>query len=495
MPSFPSPEPTVSYFDDLDHFKDFENEFSAIVYNDALMSKLDFLTEPTVNPQHINELDLKNDTSLSKYDEEEQNVVYFNDLFPLNIIYPNDLKSDKDNDDDEIDIIQSSGLNVINIDTKGSNKLLETSHDRIRKIYNVRSFIMELKRDQRHPYLRFEGLEYTDADIHTFEERLERIFGRQIYRVQVLDFVGLTRELREDMDTRLRMIHSDEHGQDVFVSDAWRRLLDIRGPLVREWVLEFFSTNRFDNRILDFEALVDEIGTNVYWAESSRMVASKGDLRGYWEEILSSGDFLTTVPSYVVIRDPMDREVVNLHFLLDFYLFRHAEGRNSGAQMSEGHFIARLADHFGLLTEAGLQGLTIEAKDLTGIDLDELARLHICEELTDTWTWVAPGPERQQVTTAGAPEGVEGAHAIDEGVQAILAPVQAPQPPPAATRSIPQRIMRLEEELMDASGRTYQAFDSTLVGSSQMPYQRRTRRRTDDAITSIAQQDEQQPNP
>ncbi|GJV82251.1 hypothetical protein Tco_1518121 [Tanacetum coccineum] len=40
--------PTVSYFDDLDYFKDFDKEFPAIVYNDALMSKLDFLTEPTV---------------------------------------------------------------------------------------------------------------------------------------------------------------------------------------------------------------------------------------------------------------------------------------------------------------------------------------------------------------------------------------------------------------------------------------------------------------
>ncbi|GJY98281.1 hypothetical protein Tco_0515191 [Tanacetum coccineum] len=34
MPSFPSPEPKVSCFDDLDFFKDFENEFPAIVYND-----------------------------------------------------------------------------------------------------------------------------------------------------------------------------------------------------------------------------------------------------------------------------------------------------------------------------------------------------------------------------------------------------------------------------------------------------------------------------
>ncbi|GJT86802.1 hypothetical protein Tco_1068519 [Tanacetum coccineum] len=63
MPSFSSPEPTVSCFDDLDFFKDFENEFPAIVYNDALISKSDFLTEPTLKPQHIDEL-IKDETSL-----------------------------------------------------------------------------------------------------------------------------------------------------------------------------------------------------------------------------------------------------------------------------------------------------------------------------------------------------------------------------------------------------------------------------------------------
>ncbi|GJY48522.1 hypothetical protein Tco_0438478 [Tanacetum coccineum] len=75
MPSFPSPEPTVSYFNDLDSFYDFENEFLAIVYNDALTSKLDFLTEPAVSPQHIDEFDLKEETSLSECDEEEQNIL------------------------------------------------------------------------------------------------------------------------------------------------------------------------------------------------------------------------------------------------------------------------------------------------------------------------------------------------------------------------------------------------------------------------------------
>ncbi|GJW29864.1 hypothetical protein Tco_0046739 [Tanacetum coccineum] len=44
LPSLPSPEPTISCFDDLDFFKDFENEFPAIFYNDAHASKSDSLT-------------------------------------------------------------------------------------------------------------------------------------------------------------------------------------------------------------------------------------------------------------------------------------------------------------------------------------------------------------------------------------------------------------------------------------------------------------------
>ncbi|GJW43972.1 hypothetical protein Tco_0072771 [Tanacetum coccineum] len=113
---------------------DFENEFPAIIYNDALTSKLDFLTKPTVSPQHIDEFDLKDESSLSECDEKEQNVLNFNDLFPFNVICPNDSKSDKDNDDDKIDIKHSSGGNVINTDdgayAHGLNKLLETSHDK-----------------------------------------------------------------------------------------------------------------------------------------------------------------------------------------------------------------------------------------------------------------------------------------------------------------------------------------------------------------------------
>ncbi|GKE40627.1 hypothetical protein Tco_1464032 [Tanacetum coccineum] len=185
MPLLPSPEPTVSYFDDLDFFKDFENEFlaivyndakdfenefpaivyndtkdfenefPAIVYNDAQTSKLDFLTEPILNPQHIDEFNLKDETSLSEYDEEKQNVICFNDLFSFNVIYPDELKTETDNDNDKVDIEHSSGdlsvkplPDLINIDVRAyvhvSNKLLETSHDTSNKIFKTETFIKGL---------------------------------------------------------------------------------------------------------------------------------------------------------------------------------------------------------------------------------------------------------------------------------------------------------------------------------------------------------------
>ncbi|GJR50431.1 hypothetical protein Tco_1400952 [Tanacetum coccineum] len=129
--------PTISCFDDLDFFKDFENEFPAIVYNDAQTSMSNLLTEPILNPQHIDEFNLKDETPLSEYDEEEQNIISFNDLFPFNVIYSDELKTDTDNDNDKVDIEHSSEdlfvkplPDLIKTDVgayaHGSNKLSET---------------------------------------------------------------------------------------------------------------------------------------------------------------------------------------------------------------------------------------------------------------------------------------------------------------------------------------------------------------------------------
>ncbi|GKF72094.1 hypothetical protein Tco_0208208, partial [Tanacetum coccineum] len=74
----------------------------------------------------------------------------------------------------------------------------------------------------------------------------------------------------------------------------------------------------------------------------------------------------------------------------------------------------------------GLRGLLVVASELPLIDLHELGRLNICLRVGDTWAWVAPGPEKQQAATTGAPGAVEDTPIVDEGAQAVPAPVQAP---------------------------------------------------------------------
>ncbi|GJS88906.1 hypothetical protein Tco_0771542 [Tanacetum coccineum] len=301
MPSLLPPEPTVSCFDDLDFFNDFENEFPAIVYNDAQTSKSDLLTEPIFSPQHIDEFD--DETSFFEYNKEEQNVLYFNDLFPFNIIHPNDLKSEKYNDDNEVDIIQSSEGNEITQECcEGQDMALPP-------------------RDQRHQYHRYEGLQYTAADIADFETRLARIYRREVHRVQVFDFGGLPDLMAEGLSARRSM--------------TWRQFILALGLHTTEEMVE------------------DRFGA--YWLGNERLIPDKGDLT-----FLGGGR----------------------------HLKRHTEGRKSGARLYRGHFIRRLAHHFGL--------------EMTGL----------------------PGPKWQQDATAGAPKAAEDAPAVDEGGQAVPAPVQ-----------------------------------------------------------------------
>ncbi|GKC14957.1 hypothetical protein Tco_1011739 [Tanacetum coccineum] len=80
-----SPEPTISHSNDLDFFKEFENEFPAIVFIDNLKSEL---AEPSLSLPHIDEL--KIETSLSELDKEGQNP------FSSNTDFSKDLKSVRD---------------------------------------------------------------------------------------------------------------------------------------------------------------------------------------------------------------------------------------------------------------------------------------------------------------------------------------------------------------------------------------------------------------
>ncbi|GJS09477.1 hypothetical protein Tco_0366273 [Tanacetum coccineum] len=393
-----SPEPTISHSNDLDFFKEFENEFPAIAFIDNLKSEL---AEPSLSLPHIDEL--KIETSLSELDKEGQNP------FSSNTAFSKDLKSVRDKD------------------------MASLPH-----------------RDLRHPWLRYQVEGYTEDIVHNCKRRLETIWDRSVNRVHIIYFEDLTPKMRQDLAMRLRMVYTGGDGQQIFVSNAWRRLFGIRAPLVHEFILEFLSTCRMsDTKMgLHTEQEMAQDGFGAYWSKSERIVPNKEDLRDYWIEILSDRDFLGAAPSYVHIRDPvrrlchrtiactisgrgqgpekvtgvdlfyfrsMDRGTANVLYLLAQYLFKHVEGRKSGARLSRGHFIGRLDDHFGLISDEGLRGLSVISRELPVIDLHELAKLNICGRFGDTWAWVALGPERQPGVAADTPEAAEDALADDEG--------------------------------------------------------------------------------
>ncbi|GJR19022.1 hypothetical protein Tco_0967549 [Tanacetum coccineum] len=160
---------------------------------------------------------------------------------------------------------------------------------------------------------------------------------------------------------------------------------------------------------------------------------------------------------------------------------RFAAGRKSGAYISRGKFVARLAEHFGLLT-------------------------------------VATGLERQPDATAGAHEVAQNAPIVDEGSQADPTPIQAPPPPLAIARTTPQRMARLEEdiceirgalaeqrEVIDVMAHDFSRFSTwavigltrmmervgvsyVLYSKTHVPYQRRrVKQRTSEASTFVAQ--------
>ncbi|GJY18608.1 hypothetical protein Tco_0390099 [Tanacetum coccineum] len=149
-------------------------------------------------------------------------------------------------------------------------------------------------RDQRHKYLRFKGLECTDADIAYFEERLGKIYGRGVHRVHVFDFGGLTDLMVEGLSDRMLMEHMDTQGYSVFTSRAWMRLFEVRVPLFQLGrVRHHMSWREFILGMgLHTAEEIELAGFDAYWAESVRILALS---RGSFGPMISGGCLCSTV--------------------------------------------------------------------------------------------------------------------------------------------------------------------------------------------------------
>nr|GEX80180.1 hypothetical protein [Tanacetum cinerariifolium] len=140
--------------------------------------------------------------SFDEFDDRDYMVSFDKNSFSYKIISANDLKTDSKNDNEKVNM-------PLFPSPEPTNRMFE--------IYNLCTKLVDFidmdfpTRDQRHRYFRFKGLQCTKGDIADFVMSLAKIYMRE------------------------------------------RRLFDIRGPLVHELILEFFSTFRFGEAVLNLD--------------------------------------------------------------------------------------------------------------------------------------------------------------------------------------------------------------------------------------------------
>nr|GEU55831.1 hypothetical protein [Tanacetum cinerariifolium] len=167
----------------------------------------------------------------------------------------------------------------------------------------------------------------------------------------------------------------------------------------------------------------------------------------------------------------MDQRAANIPYLLAQYFFRLVEGRKNSAKLSGGHFVGRLAHHFGLVSDDGLRGLSVVTHEISLIDMGELVKLNICREIRDDWAWVARDQRGSRLLRLVP---LRRLRMLLQSIR-VLRLIHHPY----------RHLSRHHHLYLDASGQTNQAFDDTFRGSSPTVFERRTRQRTKDASTSI----------
>ncbi|GJS13253.1 hypothetical protein Tco_0407725 [Tanacetum coccineum] len=172
-----------------------------------------------------------------------------------------------------------------------------------------------------------------------------KINGRWVHQIQVFNFGVLTAKMAEGLSGSMLMEHKDAQGKSIFTSRAWRWLFEVRGPLLG-----------VAKRRMSWREFMLAMG--LHTAEEMK---SAGDpmLRVCHRLIACSIVGRSQAPEKVTSNDlfylrGMDVGSVNVPYLLARYLRRFASERKRGAMISGGQFVARLAEHFELLTKQRL---------------------------------------------------------------------------------------------------------------------------------------------
>nr|GEX37850.1 hypothetical protein [Tanacetum cinerariifolium] len=105
-------------YDNIELFNDFEANFPAIVYNDALVSDPEVSSEPTVSPHNAIKVDFDFTISFSESDDEDYTIIYDKNSSSYKLISVNDLKLDTDSDIYEINVkLPSEDISIKPLDS------------------------------------------------------------------------------------------------------------------------------------------------------------------------------------------------------------------------------------------------------------------------------------------------------------------------------------------------------------------------------------------
>ncbi|GKB44376.1 hypothetical protein Tco_0889318, partial [Tanacetum coccineum] len=243
---------------DLHNLISVEAEFPAIVINDSVAPLDELQCKSHVSTLVNDEIDFR--ISFDESGDEDYTIFLDKNSFSYKMISVNDLKTDSENDYEKVmPLIPSPKLAINCFDDLDFFTHLENEFPAInlcapfgipfdpKRYYKDGVYAIMLRRP------RYEGLEYLDIDIVDFEGRLARIHRREVHRVPIFNFGGLPDLMADGLSGRMLMEHHDKAGVSVFTSRAWRRMFNIRGPLVHELILEFFSTFSFGQAILDLD--------------------------------------------------------------------------------------------------------------------------------------------------------------------------------------------------------------------------------------------------
>ncbi|GJT25557.1 hypothetical protein Tco_0895494 [Tanacetum coccineum] len=205
-----------------------------------------------------------------------------------------------------------------------------------------------------------------------------------------------------------------------------------------------------------------EAGFGAYWVRSDRLIPNKGDLRDYWIEISGQAPEKVTGVDLFYLHS-MDRGTINVLHLLAQYLFRHTEERKSGARLSGGHFIRRLAMNFGLVSDQGLRGLQHQYRYLHhllhnhGLCHKGLRGLRRRGDDLRVMVWVSEECVSRALLTEA--ESRVFNHWVISCMNSSW-PIFTTEQSRVFTW-----LISCMTQLMEASGQTYQPFGSTLIGT------------------------------